>query len=72
MGGVAEAPGFQRALFNAGIPITAFAVDDVDAEYRRMHALGVEFTGEPSRPEAGPSTVMLNDTCGNFIQLFQV
>lgn len=72
MGGVAEAPGFQRALFNAGIPITAFAVDDIDAEYRRMQALGVEFTGESSKLEVGPSTVVLNDTCGNFIQLFQI
>jgi catechol 2,3-dioxygenase-like lactoylglutathione lyase family enzyme len=72
MGGLAEAPGFQKALFNAGIPITAFAVDDIEAEYKRMKALGVEFRGEPSKPEVGPSTVILDDTCGNLIQLFQV
>ncbi len=72
MGGVAEAPGFQKALFNAGIPITAFAVDNIEAEYQRMKALGVEFRGEPSTPEFGPSTLVLNDTCGNLIQLFQV
>jgi catechol 2,3-dioxygenase-like lactoylglutathione lyase family enzyme len=72
MGGLAEAPGFQKALFNAGIPTTAFAVDDIAAEYERMKALGVEFQGEPSTPEFGPSTVVLNDTCGNLIQLFQV
>ena len=36
MGGLAEAPGFQKALFNAGIPITAFAVDDIEAEYKRL------------------------------------
>lgn len=72
MGGVAEAPGFQKALFDRGIPATAFAVDDIDGEYQRLKALGVEFRGEPSKPASGPSTVVLNDTCGNFIQLFQV
>jgi catechol 2,3-dioxygenase-like lactoylglutathione lyase family enzyme len=72
LGGVAEAAGFQEALFNAGIPITAFAVDDLDAEYQRLQALGVQFRGAPSRPEVGPATVELNDTCGNLIQLFQV
>lgn len=72
MGGLAEAPGFQKALFKAGIPIAAFAVDDINAEYKRMKALGVEFRGQPSKPEVGPSTAVLNDTCGNFIQLFQV
>lgn len=72
MGGVAEALPFQKALFNAGIPLTAFAVDDVETEYKRMKALGVEFRGEPSTPEFGPSTVVLNDTCGNLIQLFQI
>ena len=72
MGGLAEAPGFQKALFKAGIPATAFGVDDIQAEYKRMKALGVEFRGEPSKPAVGPSTVMLNDTCGNLIQLFQI
>lgn len=70
--GLAEAPGFQQALFNAGIPLTAFGVDDLDAEYERLKALGVEFRGQPSRPAVGPPTVMLNDTCGNLIQLFQI
>jgi catechol 2,3-dioxygenase-like lactoylglutathione lyase family enzyme len=72
MGGVAEAPAFQKALFAAGIPATAFGVDDIQAEYQRLKGLGVVFTGEPTKPEAGPSTVTLNDTCGNFIQLFQL
>jgi catechol 2,3-dioxygenase-like lactoylglutathione lyase family enzyme len=69
--GVEEAPGFQKALLNSGIPITAFAVDDIEAEYDRLKALGVEFRGPPSKPDVGPSNVLLNDTCGNLIQLFQ-
>jgi catechol 2,3-dioxygenase-like lactoylglutathione lyase family enzyme len=72
MGGLAEAPGFQKALHDAGIPFTAFGVDDLDAEYARLSALGVEFQGEPTAPDFGPATATLNDTCGNFIQLFQV
>lgn len=72
MGGLAEASGFQKALYAAGIPATAFAVDNIDAEYERMKALGVQFRGEPSKPEAGPSTLLLEDTCGNLIQLFQI
>ena len=71
MGGLAEAPGFQAALYKAGVPATAFGVDDIDAEYKRMKALGVALSGPPSKPDVGPSTVVLNDTCGNYIQLFQ-
>ena len=72
LGGVAEATSYQQALFNAGMPITAFAVDDLDAEYDRLQALGVAFRGTPSKPDIGPATVELNDTCGNLIQLVQV
>ncbi len=71
MGGWAEAAGFQKALFAAGIPATAFAVDDIEAEHKRLKALGVAFRGAPSKPESGPSTIVLNDTCGNLVQLFQ-
>ncbi len=70
--GVAEAVTFQKALFSAGIPITAFGVDDIHAEYARLTLLGVEFRGSPTKPASGPTTVALNDTCGNYIQLFQI
>jgi catechol 2,3-dioxygenase-like lactoylglutathione lyase family enzyme len=59
---------FKRALQNDGIPFTSFAVDDVNAEYARLRALGVTFTQQPL--EAGSiTTVVLDDTCGNLIQL---
>jgi catechol 2,3-dioxygenase-like lactoylglutathione lyase family enzyme len=59
---------FKRALQNDGIPFTSFAVDDVNAEYERLRALGVTFTQQPL--EAGPvTTAVLDDTCGNLIQL---
>ena len=62
---------FQRELFDAGVPATAFAVDDIRHEYERMTGLGVVFRGEPS--QAGPvTTAVFEDTCGNLIQLYQM
>jgi len=61
---------FQRALHAQGIPMTAFAVADVRAEYKRMKALGVAFRGEPTA--MGPTVaVSFDDSCGNLIQLYQ-
>jgi predicted enzyme related to lactoylglutathione lyase len=62
---------YQKQLFDAGIPWTAFNVDDIDAEYRRLKALGVVFSMEPT--QMGPSKLaVFNDTCGNNIQLVQL
>jgi catechol 2,3-dioxygenase-like lactoylglutathione lyase family enzyme len=62
---------FKQAIFAQGIPATSFAVDDIQQEYERMRALGVEFTGPPTN--MGPVTVAtLNDTCGNLIQIAQM
>jgi catechol 2,3-dioxygenase-like lactoylglutathione lyase family enzyme len=64
------AKAFQAALREQGIPLTAFAVDDIQKEYRRLKQLGVVFRGEPAK--MGPTTVALfDDTCGNLIQLYQ-
>ncbi len=62
---------FQKAMFEQGIPLTAFAVDDIQKEYARLKKLGVEFTMEPTN--MGMTTMaVFNDTCGNLIQLYQV
>ena len=59
---------FKEALVADGIPYTAFAVDDVHAEARRLKAAGVTFTQEPV--QMGPvTTAVLDDTCGNLIQI---
>lgn len=61
---------YQEALFEQGIPITAFEVDDVRAEHDRLVGLGVQFTMPPT--EAGPTTLaVFSDTCGNLIQIYQ-
>ncbi|MFN8024817.1 MAG: VOC family protein [Acidimicrobiia bacterium] len=59
---------FKQALVADGIPFTSFAVDDVQAEYERLVALGVEFT----RPPTDMGTVVVavfDDTCGNLLQI---
>ncbi|WP_026413037.1 VOC family protein [Actinomadura oligospora] len=62
---------YKSALVADGIPATSFAVDDVQAEHRRLTGLGVRFTQDPLR--MGPvTTAVLDDTCGNLIQLAQV
>ena len=61
---------FKKALVADGIPFTAFAVDDVQAEHERLRGLGVRFTQEPT--QMGPvTTAVLDDGCGNLIQLAQ-
>ena len=59
---------FKRALVEDGIPFTQFAVDDVHAEFERLRALGVTFTQEPA-VMGTVTTAVLDDTCGNLIQL---
>jgi catechol 2,3-dioxygenase-like lactoylglutathione lyase family enzyme len=66
----APAKAFQQALFEAGIPATAFISTDIDAEYRSLMARGVKFRGEPR--QMGPVKVTLfEDGCGNLINLAQ-
>ena len=61
---------FQEAIFKQGIPITAFEVDDIRAEFERLKSRGVVFTMEPVA--AGPVMLCIfSDTCGNLIQLYQ-
>jgi catechol 2,3-dioxygenase-like lactoylglutathione lyase family enzyme len=62
---------FRDALVSDGIPFTSFGVTDVHAEYERLKGLGVRFVQEPVR--MGPvTTAVLDDTCGNLIQIAQV
>jgi len=61
---------FQEALFDQGIPLTAFEVDDIQAEYSRLKKLGVVFRKEPT--SVGPVTIAIfADTCGNLLQIYQ-
>lgn len=66
--GLAPARTFQKAIYDMGIPFTALVVDDVQKEYDRLVALGVNFRMKPIK--MGFATVChFEDTCGNLIQL---
>lgn len=61
---------FQQAMFEQGIPIASFEVDDLDAEYERLISHDVAFTQTPT--DMGPVKIAIfADTCGNLIQLHQ-
>ena len=68
--GFAPAKTYQKALLEAGIPLTSFAVSNAQEAYERMKKLGAVFRMPPSK--MGPVTVaMFEDTCGNLIRLAQ-
>src|SRR5688500_17385626 len=61
---------FTEALFKQGMPLTAFDVDDIHAEFARLRSRGVTFTMEPTKTGA-VSVAISSDTCGNLIQIYQ-
>ena len=62
---------YQQALFQQGQPAAMFFTDDVQADYERIEARGSEFTMPPTQV-TGSTIAMVNDTCGNLIQLTQL
>ncbi|MBR3121634.1 MAG: VOC family protein [Oceanobacillus sp.] len=61
---------YQNRLFEEGIPVTMFGVEDIHKEYERLLQLGVKFTMKPTK--MGDITIaVFDDTCGNLIQIMQ-
>src|SRR6476646_1692901 len=69
--GSPAASAYQRAIFEQHQPAVMFYTDDVKADYERIKARGGEFTMPPTDVTAS-TIAMLNDTCGNLIQLTQL
>ncbi len=65
------AKAYQQALLQQSQPAAMFFTDDVKGDYEQMKARGAEFTMPPSDVTAS-IIAMLNDTCGNLIQLTQL
>jgi predicted enzyme related to lactoylglutathione lyase len=65
------AKAYQQAIFQQGQPAAMFYTDDLQADYERMKARGAEFTMPPKDVTAS-KIAMLNDTCGNLIQVTQL
>jgi predicted enzyme related to lactoylglutathione lyase len=62
---------YQKDMFQQGQPGVMFFTDDLQADYERMKALGAEFTTPPMDVTAS-KIAMLNDTCGNLVQVTQL
>ena len=62
---------YQQALFQQNQPAMMFFTDDLKGDYERIKSHGAEFTMPPT-DVTGSTIAMLNDTCGNRIQLTQL
>jgi predicted enzyme related to lactoylglutathione lyase len=65
------AKAYQDAIFQQGQPAAMFFTEDVKGDYERIKARGAQFTMQPTDVTAS-IIAMLNDTCGNLIQLTQL
>jgi predicted enzyme related to lactoylglutathione lyase len=65
------AKAYQQAIFQQHQPAAMFFTDDVKGDYERIKSRGAEFTMPPTDVTAS-TIAMLNDTCGNLIQLTQL
>jgi predicted enzyme related to lactoylglutathione lyase len=65
------AKAYQQAIFQQGQPAAMFYTDDVQADYERMKNRGAQFTMPPTQV-TGSTIAMVNDTCGNLVQLVQL
>ncbi|HEY2376084.1 MAG TPA: VOC family protein [Gemmatimonadaceae bacterium] len=65
------AKAYQQAMLQQGQPAAMFYTDDVKGDYERIKSRGGEFTMPPTDVTAS-TIAMLNDSCGNLIQLVQL
>jgi predicted enzyme related to lactoylglutathione lyase len=65
------AKAYQQAIFQQGQPAVMFYTDDVKGDYERIKTRGAKFTMPPTDVTAS-TIAMLDDTCGNLIQLTQL
>ncbi|MAT66702.1 MAG: bleomycin resistance protein [Gammaproteobacteria bacterium] len=63
-------PAYRAALKADGIPLASFQVENLDAEHERLSRAGVRFPQPPC--DAGEVRMaVLDDTCGNLVQLVE-
>ncbi|MGC2635216.1 MAG: VOC family protein [Candidatus Cybelea sp.] len=65
------AKAYQEARFAQSQPAVMFFTDDVKGDYERTKSRGAEFTMPPTEV-TGSTIAMLNDTCGNLVQITQL
>jgi predicted enzyme related to lactoylglutathione lyase len=65
------AKAYQQAMFEQNQPAAMFFTDNVKGDYEGIKAKGAVFTMPPTDVTAS-IIAMVNDTCGNLIQLTQL
>ncbi len=61
---------YQKGIYEQSIPAASFGVSDIRAEHERLRSLGVAFAMEPTEV-ATVTIAVLDDTCGNLIQIVE-
>lgn len=62
---------FQQGVYQLGMPVIVFGVEDVYREAERLKSLGVVFRRDPAPAAYGGHDAVIEDGCGNLIQLYQ-
>jgi predicted enzyme related to lactoylglutathione lyase len=65
------AKAYQQAIFQKNQPAIMFFTDDIKGDYEKIKGRGAQFTMPPTAV-TGSTIAMLNDTCGNLVQLTQL
>ena len=63
---------YQKAIFKQGIPAAQFFVSNIKEEYEKIKKLGARFTMPPTKLPVPSTIAVLDDTCGNLIQIVQL
>ena len=61
---------FHEGIYKEGLPVIILEVNDIQKEYERLTAQGVKFSKAPTKADWGTEAVF-DDTCGNFVQIYQ-
>lgn len=57
-------------LYDNGIPVLVLGTNNIEAEYERLKDKGVVFRQPPTKTAYG-TTAIFDDTCGNYVQIYQ-
>ncbi len=66
------AKAFQESQYKQHQPAVMFFSSDVRAQVDRIESRGGKFTMPPTEVTAGSVIAVIDDTCGNFLQLTQL
>lgn len=71
--GLEAAKTYRAALYGMGIPFTMLASDGIEKECEALRAKGVQFKMPLQQaPGDGPMIAVFDDTCGNYIMMYEI